>query len=50
MSENISGNVPSIVAITKKGHNSNIKKELSSLDGKVIVSNINNKKAESYEV
>ena len=50
MSATISGNGPSIVAITKKGHNSNIKKELSSLDGKVIVSNINNKKAESYEV
>ena len=50
MSATISGNGPSIVAITKKGHNSNIKKELSSLDGNVIVSNINNKKAESYEV
>ena len=50
VSATISGNGPSIVAITKKGHNSNIKKELSSLDGKVIVSNINNKKAESYEV
>ena len=46
----ISGNGPSIVAITKKGLNSNIMKELSSLEGKVIVSNINNKKAESYEV
>ena len=50
ISATISGNGPSIVAITKKGHNSNIKKELSSLEGKVIVSNINNKKAESYEV
>ena len=50
ISATISGNGPSIVAITKKGHNSNIKKELSSLEGKVIVSNINNKKAESYEM
>ena len=50
ISATISGNGPSIVAITKKGHSSNIKKELSSLEGKVIVSNINNKKAESYEV
>ena len=50
VSATISGNGPSIVAITKKGHNSNIKKKLSSLEGKVIVSNINNKKAESYEV
>ena len=29
VSATISGNGPSIVAITKKGHNSNIKKELS---------------------
>ena len=50
ISATISGNGPSIVAITKKGHNSNIKKELSSLEGKVMVSNINNKKAEVYEV
>jgi shikimate kinase len=50
ISATVSGNGPSIVAITKKGHNSNIMKELSSLEGKVIVSNINNKKAESYEV
>jgi len=50
VSATISGNGPSIVAITKKGHNSNIKKKLSSLEGKVIISNINNKKAECYEV
>jgi len=50
ISATISGNGPSIVAITKKGHNSNIKKELSSLEGKVMVSNINNKKAEVYEM
>jgi len=50
ISATVSGNGPSIVAITKKGHNSNIMKELSSLEGKVIISNINNKKAESYEV
>ena len=50
ISATISGNGPSIVAITKKGHSSNIKRELSSLEGKVIVSNINNKKAESYEM
>ena len=46
----ISGNGPSIVAITKKGHNSHIKKVFSSLDGNIIISNINNKKAEVYEV
>ena len=46
----ISGNGPSIVAITKKGNNSNIKKEFSSLEGNIIISNINNKKAEVNEV
>ena len=46
----ISGNGPSIMAITKKGHNSNIKKEFSSLEGNIIISNINNKKAEVHEV
>ena len=50
LSATISGNGPSIVAITKKGHNSHIKKEFSSLDGNIIISNINNKKAEVYEV
>ena len=50
ISATISGNGPSIVAITKKGHSSNIKRELSSLEGNIIISNINNKKAESYEV
>ena len=46
----ISGNGPSIMAITKKGHSSNIKKEFSSLEGNIIISNVNNKKAEVHEV
>ena len=46
----ISGNGPSIVAIVKRGHGSNIKKEFSSLEGTVLVSSINNKKAEVHEV
>ena len=46
----ISGNGPSIMAITKKSHSSNIKKEFSSLEGNIIISNINNKKAEVNEV
>ena len=50
VSATISGNGPSIVAITKKGHNSNITKELSSLEGKVIFSYININKAECYVV
>ena len=50
ISATISGNGPSIVAIVKKGHYSHIKKEFSSLEGNIIISNINNKKAECYEV
>ena len=46
----ISGNGPSIVAITKKGHTSNIKKEFASLEGSVMISNINNKRAEVHEM
>ena len=46
----ISGNGPSIMAITKKSHSSNIKKEFSSLEGNIIISNVNNKKAEVHEV
>ena len=46
----ISGNGPSIVAITKKDYNSDIKEEFLSLDGNIIISNINNKKAEVHEV
>ena len=46
----ISGNGPSIVVIVKRGHGSNIKKEFSSLEGNVLVSSINNKKAEVHEV
>ena len=50
ISATISGNGPSIVAIVKKGHYSHIKKEFSSLEGNIIISNINNKKAEVHEV
>ena len=50
ISATISGNGPSIVAIIKKGHYSHIKKEFSSLEGNIIISNINNKKAEVHEV
>ena len=46
----ISGNGPSIVAITKKSHISKIKSQFSSLDGSTIISNINNKKAEVHEM
>lgn len=46
----VSGNGPSIAAITKKENESSIKKVFSALDGNVIVSKINNKKAEVYEL
>lgn len=46
----VSGNGPSIAAITKKENESNIKKVFSTLEGNVIVSKINNKKAEVHEL
>ena len=46
----VSGNGPSIAAITKKENESSIKKIFSTLEGTVIVSKINNKKAEVYEM
>ncbi|CAD6514748.1 Shikimate kinase [metagenome] len=46
----VSGNGPSIAAITKKENESNIKKVFSELEGSVIISKINNKKAEAHEL
>jgi len=46
----VSGNGPSIAAITKKENESAIKKIFSSLEGSIIISKINNKKAEVHEV
>ena len=46
----VSGNGPSIAAITKKENESAIKKVFSTLEGNIIVSKINNKKAEVHEV
>lgn len=46
----ISGNGPAIAAIVKKGNEHNIKKVFSALDGKIIVSKVNNKKAEVHEL
>ena len=50
LAASVSGNGPSIAAITKKENESNIKKIFSGLEGTVIVSKVNNKKAEVYEV
>jgi len=50
MAASISGNGPAIAAIVKKENEQNVKKVFSSLDGSVIVSKVNNKKAEVYEL
>ena len=46
----ISGNGPSIAAITKKENEGNIRKIFSTLEGNVIVSKVSNKKAEVHEM
>ncbi len=46
----VSGNGPAIAAIVKKENLQNVKKVFSSLDGNIIVSKVNNKKAEVYEL
>ncbi len=46
----VSGNGPSIAAIAKNENISSVKKVFSSLDGTIIVSPINNRRAEVHEV
>ncbi|MGI0018583.1 MAG: shikimate kinase [Nitrosotalea sp.] len=46
----VSGNGPSIAAVVKNDKISSIKKVFSSLEGSIIVSPINNKKAEVHEM
>ena len=46
----ISGNGPSIAAIVKKENEQNVKKVFSALEGSIIISKVNNKKAEVYEM
>jgi shikimate kinase len=46
----VSGNGPSIAAIVKSDRATSVKKTLSSLEGEVLVSPVNNKKAEVHEV
>ena len=46
----VSGNGPSIAAITKKENEAAIKKVFSPLEGHIIVSKISNKKAEVHEM
>jgi shikimate kinase len=50
LAASVSGNGPSIAAITKKENISGVKKAFSLQEGAIIVSDINNKKAEVYEV
>jgi shikimate kinase len=50
LSASVSGNGPSIAAISKKENVSNVKRAFLSHDGEIIVSDINNKKAEVHEI
>ncbi len=50
LAASISGNGPAIAAIVKKENKQNVKKVFSSLDGNIIVANVNNEKAEVYEL
>ena len=50
LAASVSGNGPSIAAIVKKENEPNVKKIFSNLEGSIIVSKINNKKAEVHEL
>ena len=50
LAASVSGNGPSIAAIAKKENVSNVKKVFASMEGRTMISNINNKKAEVYEM
>jgi len=50
LAASVSGNGPAIAAISKKENLSNVKKVFSSMDGRTIISSINNKKAEVHEM
>ena len=50
LAASISGNGPSIAAVTKESNISRIKKVFSTLEGKVSVTQINNKRAEVHEL
>ena len=46
----VSGNGPSIAAIVKKDNVNSIKKTFSSLEGRIVVAEVNNKKADVHEL
>jgi len=50
LAASVSGNGPAIAAIVKNENESNIKKIFAAMEGRVIISKVNNKKAEVHEV
>lgn len=50
LAASVSGNGPAIAAISKKENVSNVKKVFASMEGTTMISNVNNKKAEVYEM
>jgi shikimate kinase len=46
----VSGNGPAIAAIARKDKTSNIRKVFSDIEGEIITSEINNKKADVHEL
>ena len=46
----VSGNGPAIAAICKKENSTNIRNVFSNLPGSILISKINNKKAEAHEL
>ncbi len=50
IASSISWNGPAIAAIVKQENEHNVKRVFSTLDGNIIVSKVNNKKAEVYEL
>jgi shikimate kinase len=50
LAASVSGNGPAIAAISKKENVSNVKKVFASMEGTTMISNVNNKRAEVYEL
>jgi shikimate kinase len=50
LAASVSGNGPAIAAISKKENVSDVKKVFASMEGTTMISNVNNKRAEVYEM
>ena len=50
LAASVSGNGPAIATIVRKENESNIKKIFATMEGRVIISKVNNKKAEVHEM